>query len=120
MALFVLFGLVLQYGLNAVSGEVIEYKRHIIRPEHPEYLIIPKYSKRDIPSWSPGRGRSYIDISRLKLKTTCTDSSKNEKNACRDSKFEMLMFEAPKDKPWTEYWEMDDFCCTEEILRDGQ
>jgi hypothetical protein len=112
---------------NFSSGEVIVYKNHIVYPERPEYLIIPKYAKNDIPSWSPGHGRSYIDISRLSVHTTCNPDGTNkvpvasgDKDICKDSAFEMLMFEAPSDRPWTDYWQLDEFCCTAELFASGR
>ncbi len=46
------------------SADVVSYKDHYLYSPRPEYLAIPKYAKRDAPNWSPGNGRSFIDLSR--------------------------------------------------------
>ena len=109
--------------VGKASSEVVMYKDHVIYPERPEFLIVPKYAKNDIPSWSPGNGKSYIDLSRLNVKTTCKPdgsnsipSSAGDSNVCVDSTFEMLMFKAPTDRPWTDYWELEEFCCNNKLL----
>ena len=113
--------------IATVLSEVIVYDRHVVFPDRPEFLVVPKFAKQDIISMQPGRGRSYIDFSRLKVKTTCNPDGTHrdppappgEDDVCRDTLFEMLMFEAPEDKPWFDYWDQDNFCCTEELIADG-
>jgi len=33
--------------------------------------------------------------------------------------FQVLMFEAPNDKPWFDYWSNGDYCCTNEVVVAG-
>eukprot|EP00981_Chlorochromonas_danica_P008784 scaffold2312_cov165-Ochromonas_danica.AAC.24 len=114
--------------LSAALGDIIVYNDHLLKPEIPEYLVIPKYAKNEVPHWSPGNGRSYIDLSRLSVQSACYQdksshsslSSSYDESACKDSvRVDMLMFEAPKDKPWMSYWEDQEFCCTQNLIEEG-
>lgn len=114
--------------LSVALGDIIVYNDHFLKPEIPEYLVIPKYAKNEVPHWSPGNGRSYIDLSRLAVRSACYQdksshssfSSSYDESACKDSvKVDMLMFEAPKDKPWMSYWEDREFCCTQSLIEEG-
>jgi hypothetical protein len=42
-------------------------------------LKIAKYSKKDVPNWSPGHGASYIDLSDLEATAKCTSSTSTKK-----------------------------------------
>lgn len=43
-------------------AEIIRYDYHVIDAGRPEYLIVPKYDKGDVPQlWLSGEGRSFID-----------------------------------------------------------
>lgn len=116
---------------SLVLADVIVYNNHYLKPETPEYLIIPKYSKQEVPHWSPGKGRSFIDLSRLTVRSACyvdenayprpaPPSYSFDKDACQESaKLDMLMFEAPMDKPWMDYWHDGEFCCTQRLIEEG-
>lgn len=112
-----------------VSSEIIKYDNHYVFSDEPEYLIIPKYAKGEVPHWSPGKGRSYIDLSRIYLKSACYIAENNlrppppkdfDKTQCRTSQFDVLMFEAPLDKSWEDYWEDGDYCCTQDLVNSGK
>lgn len=71
-------------------------------------IFLSQFQKSDVPSWSPGKGRSYIDMAHLEVRSTCDPSFPKDtpisiqSGTCGDTKFEVLMFEAPADKPWYE------------------
>lgn len=46
------------------GADVVTYKNHYLYAPRPEYLVIPKYTNKDAPSWPPGNGRSFVDLSR--------------------------------------------------------
>ena len=100
--------------LSIVVAEIIPYYEHQIYPLHPEFLEIPKFSPSDVPKWSPGHGRSYIDLSSLQLSLVCDDTK------CPDATFEILMFEEPPAKPWMDYWPERQFCCTQDMAGAGE
>ena len=102
--------------LNGTSAEVIPYHKHSIVPLHPEYLTIPKYSAMDAPHWSPGHGHSFIDLSRVTLHNECDMPSASE---CRNSTFQMLMFEETTEMYWMDYWIDRQFCCTSNMIAEG-
>lgn len=112
-----------------VVGELIEYNRHIVEPDSPEYLIIPKFAKSEVPHWRPGKGRSYIDLSRLYVQSMCSPDPNGppgpflpgpqSDGECKKAQFDLLMFEAPIDKPWQDYWTDDHYCCTDELVSEG-
>ena len=99
--------------ISLIYADIITYQNHVLYPERPEYLVIPKYDKSEVPSWSPGKGRSFIDLAHVIVKSTCAET-KGKK--CRDNALEMLMFEAPKSGSWKEYWPDDEYCCTPELI----
>ena len=99
-------------------GEVIEFKDHLIEADYPEFLVIPKFSKNDAPNWSPGHGKSYIDLSRLKFTLDCAYIAANA-TTCPTSTLELLVFEEPTEKDWMDYWPDRNFCCTDEMVTAG-
>jgi len=101
-----------------VNAEVIPYSNHVLHPLRPEFLTIPKLSTHDAPHWSPGKGRSYIDISRLKFYTSCGGDIV-DKSTCGNTTIELLMFVEPSDRYWMDYWPDRNFCCTEEMVIAG-
>lgn len=105
--------------INFIFADIIPYKNHNIYPEKPEYLLIPKFSKHDAPSWSPGHGHSYIDLSQLVLSVDCSNDKTGQ---CIKStvNFELLMFEIPDDQQWYDYWPDNAFCCNPEQLKEEQ
>jgi len=78
---------------------------------------VPKLSGNDAPHWAPGKGRSYIDLSRLKFYTTCGGDIGTK--GCKNTTLELLMFVEPNDKFWMDYWPDRNFCCTEEMVIAG-
>ena len=56
---------------DQIKADVVTYKNHYLYSPRPEYLIIPKYAKKDAPNWSPGNGRSFIDLSRFNFDLDC-------------------------------------------------
>jgi len=114
--------------LSKSLAEVIHYDNHIILPDRPEYLVIPKFDKGEVPHWYPGEGRSFIDLSDLKVQSACDPTNPNPPpppppgvtQDCRDVVFEVLMFEAPTDKHWMEYWTHQDYCCTDSVIEAGR
>ncbi len=120
--LFVL--LVLALGGLSVA-DIVSYQNHYLFPVRPEYLVIPKYVKADAPSWEPGHGRSFIDISRFNFEVDCDDThfsqgSLSDGATCKDTYVDILMFEAPEDRAWTEYWSGSSYCCTQEAIKNGE
>jgi hypothetical protein len=49
------------------SAEIIQYSDHAVLPDRPEYLVIPKFDRTEVPHWFPGKGRSFIDLGDLKV-----------------------------------------------------
>ena len=94
-------------------AEIIPYNQHYITPLRPEYLTIPKYGPKDVPHWSPGKGRSFIDLSRVKIHNECNLPDVSQ---CRDATFQILMFEEPKDANWMTYWPQGNYCCTNKMI----
>lgn len=88
--------------LPAADSEIIPYSGHVLYPLRPEFLTIPKLSSSDAPHWSPGHGRSYIDLSRLKFYTTCGGDTGT--SGCKNTTIELLMFMEPSDRFWMDYW----------------
>lgn len=108
---------------NLIASELIFYNKHLIYAERPEYIIIPKYGKGDVPSFSPGNGRSYIDLHALNVFSSCGTelfpTDEYSASDCEEANVEMLMFEAPTDVPWWDYWADGDFCCTQDLYNAG-
>ena len=100
--------------LVTTTAEIINYYEHNIYPLRPEFLTIPKFGPDDAPKWSPGNGKSYIDLSSIQLSYQCETGAK-----CPDATFEILMFEEPAAKPWMDYWPDRQFCCTEDMAAAG-
>lgn len=111
---------------RTVNCEIIKYVDHLILPDRPEYLVIPKFDKKEVPHWSPGRGRSFIDLSNLRIHSSC-DPDEVEKRpppadsegTCKDVTFEILMFQDTGNKPWMNYWDDGDYCCTDSVVEAG-
>jgi hypothetical protein len=111
--------------IHAVMAEIIHYDYHLIAAGQPEYLIIPKYDKHEVPHWAPGRGRSYIDVSRLEVGSTCYNDGYSpylttDKDTCKKVKFDLLLFEAPESHSWEDFWEDNNYCCTPELVDAGK
>jgi hypothetical protein len=118
--------------LSVAVSEIIPYYEHSIYPLRPEYLTIPKFSPADAPKWSPGNGRSFIDLSDVHLSYKCDDAPTSPlalntgsnpapvAGSCKDTTFEILMFEEPPAKPWMDYWPNRQFCCTLEMVTSGE
>ena len=108
---------------HLVAGELVFYNDHLISSERPEYIIIPKYAKNEVPNWNPGKGRSFIDLAKLNVYSSCgTDlfpTRDYSKSDCVHAEIQMLMFEAPTDKPWWEFWSDGEFCCTQDVYNSG-
>ena len=113
LSLFVVAAALLVLLFKGTSAEVIPYHKHSIVPLHPEYLTIPKYSAADAPHWSPGHGHSFIDLSRVTLHNECDMPSSSE---CRNSTFQILMFEETTEMSWMDYWPYRQFCCTSNMI----
>ena len=111
--------------LSVAVADIIQYNYHIINAGQPEYLIIPKYDKSEVPHWSPGKGRSYIDLSRLEVASTCYNDGYSpyvttDKDLCKSVKYDIMLFEAPVEHSWEDYWSDSDFCCTPQLVEVGK
>lgn len=110
--------------LQIVNGEIIQYQNHVVAPDRPEYLVIPKFDKGEVPHWYPGQGHSYIDLSQLVIRSGCNNKEPSkfppvrgsDGEYCKDAVFDVLMFEAPTDKHWMNYWENGEYCCTDSVI----
>mmetsp|Transcript_10322 Transcript_10322/g.16896 ORF Transcript_10322/g.16896 Transcript_10322/m.16896 type:complete len:530 (-) Transcript_10322:544-2133(-) len=118
----IIFAVILAYISNA---EIIAYHDHVVMPDRPEYLVVPKFDQSEVPHWYPGHGRSFIDLSDMKIRSTCDPKAKRpplppgHDFTCRDAVFEILMFEAPTDEPWMDYWPNQLYCCTDSVVESG-
>ena len=75
--------------ISDLRGEILTYSNHEIAPLAPEYVKIPKYAKQDVPSQSPGNGRSFIDLSELQLEAIC---GTEDMNSCgKGASFDLLV-----------------------------
>lgn len=107
--------------------EIINYVDHLIMPDRPEYLVIPKFGKKEVPHWYPGHGRSFIDLSGIQIHSSCDPVEEVKRppppqgagGVCKDVTFEVLMFEDTKDRPWMDYWAEGDYCCTQDVVEAG-
>lgn len=106
--------------LAYVQCDIIVYDHHIVTPEQPEYLIVPKFQKSEVPNWKPGRGKSYVDISRLRVQSTCYTKENGKGSDCVPAHFDLLLFEAPLDTPWQDLWKDNNYCCSQEMIDAGQ
>jgi hypothetical protein len=111
MAAFLVIFMVASPLSITVNAEFIKYNKHALLPGKPEYMSFPKYSKRDVPNWQPGHGRSFIDLSRLTFTADCSVTMEG----CEDTTLELLMFEESTDFPWIDYWEDRTICCSVSI-----
>jgi hypothetical protein len=115
--------LILLCYLSLSLGDIIPYHNHLVYPGKPEYLIIPKFAKNDVPNWSPGHGHSYIDLSQITLQIDCSVSSFSDCGSGSNEKsvtFELLMFQMPTDKSFSSYWPDDAYCCNSEEIEEDQ
>ena len=97
-------------------AEIIPYYQHYITPLRPEYLTIPKFAAGDVPHWSPGKGRSFIDLSRMMIHNECNFP---DASLCPNATFQILMFEEPEDANWMTYWPLGNFCCTSNMITEA-
>jgi hypothetical protein len=115
---------------SLLLADIILYDNHYLKPETPEYLLLPKYGHKvkEVPNWSPGNGRSYIDLSRLTVRSACykedgvqsTSPYPYNEESCKEPvPLDILMFEAPVDKAWMDYWEDGNFCCSSKLIGEG-
>jgi len=89
--------LILSYLLQQYA-EIIKYSNHIINPDRPEYLIIPKFSAYEVPNWYPGDGRSFIDLTDVIIHSSCDSEEKQKITlpdedadlSCVDATFEVM------------------------------
>ena len=66
---------------------------------YPEYLSIAKYSPNDAPDWAPGNGRSFVDLTNLKIYISCENANIGDDDGgsrpCTNSLLDVLIFEEP-------------------------
>lgn len=112
---------------TATLAEIIPYNQHYVVPLNTEFLTIPKFSPTDAPHWAPGRGRSYIDLSGITLHNDCKSDilpppgiDPAPELGCRNSTFDILMFEEPTEQYWKNYWPENQFCCTWDMVTEGE
>ena len=128
MNYFVLLIFAFEAILYYCRAEIIQYNEHFLVPLRPEYLTIPKFAPSDAPKWSPGRGQSYIDLTNVQVRLTCDPDDyppgelriAGQNNPCTNSTFELLMFEEPSAQEWMEYWPDKQFCCTSDMVTQGE
>jgi len=123
------FLVALLLGLCGIAfGEIIPMTHHILGPLRPEFLQIAKYAKGDAPHWKPGRGRSFIDLSNLRVRAMCVSDSNPDGGAikeqlssnCDNSTFNLMMLQEPTEKYWMDYWPDREFCCTKDMVDSGK
>jgi hypothetical protein len=124
MFLCYLFLLQVFLKLKFLEGEIIVFNNHVINQMYPESWPIPKYSKRDAPNWSPGKGHSFIDFSGLKLKSYCSSNSffsivSSDFQLCSNTSLDILLFEEPTEFNWKDLWSLSGFCCTDQLVESG-
>ena len=103
--------------LGGVLGEILTYTDHPLYSVMPEYLKIPKYASKDVPNWSPGNGKSFVDLSGLTVSATCDPTGAG---ACTDGAvFQAVMFMESAEQGWMDYWPEHEFCCTQSNAYDG-
>jgi hypothetical protein len=111
--------------IHLSKADLIRYTKYLLNPDDPQYLVIPKFQKSEVPHWRPGNGNSYIDLSRLYVQSVCNDNLAGsgipspDEDECKPTQFDLYMFEAPKDQSWKDYWEDGHYCCTEELVSEG-
>ncbi len=109
--------------LHCSLGELIYYNNHILYPEEPQYIIIPKFAKNEVPHWSPGNGRSFIDVAGLNVYSSCGSKllpAEFSEEDCKHSDVEMLMFSYTEEKLLWDYWVDGDYCCSQELFDMGR
>ena len=122
--LFALSALLLALVIHTSVSEIIPYVHHVLGPLRPEFLQIAKYSKGDAPHWKPGKGRSFIDLSNLRVRAMCVSESNPNGGAikeqltsnCDNTTFNLMMLQEPSEKFWMDYWPDREFCCTKEMV----
>lgn len=96
-------------------AEVISFENALVK--QPEYLTIPKYAPGEVPHWSPGRGRSYIDLSRVKISQDC---NRGRGQCSPVSVLDILLFEDQDSvSSWMNHWPGKNFCCTSDMVSSG-
>jgi len=91
LSILILLNVLLRY------AEIIKYSNHIINPDRPEYLIIPKFAGNEVPNWYPGDGRSFIDLTDVIIHSSCDPQEKTKVSlppedvdlSCVDATFEV-------------------------------
>ena len=97
-------------------AEIISFEDALVK--QPEYLTIPKYAAGEVPHWSPGRGRSFIDLSKVKVSQDC-DRSKGQCSPV--SVLDILIFQDQNSlSSWMEHWPGKNFCCTSDMVSSGE
>ncbi|KAJ1393045.1 hypothetical protein B484DRAFT_408314 [Ochromonadaceae sp. CCMP2298] len=104
--------------IACARAEIIQYSNHVVIGGRPEYLVIPKFDSLEVPHWEPGRGRSFIDLSDVKIRLPCNTPGVGL--TCRNAVFEVLMFEAPKFGHWMDHWANGEYCCSQEAADAGR
>ena len=101
--------------LEFCHGEIISFEDALVK--QPEYLTIPKYAAGEVPHWSPGRGRSFIDLSKVKVSQDCNRSN----GQCSPvSVLDILIFQDQNSiSSWMQHWPGKNFCCTSEMVSSG-
>lgn len=92
--------------VTSVLGEIIKFENAVVK--QPEFITIPKYASDEVPHWAPGRGRSYIDLSRVQVRQDCDRGKCSSK-----SNLDILVFEDKTSiTSWKEHYPDKQFCCT--------
>lgn len=107
------------------AASIIKYDNHALLPNKPEFMEFPKFVAGNVPSWSPGNGHSFIDLSRLEARIDCVApssiissiSSSKEATKCTESIMDILLFQAPPS--WKDYWETNEYCCNNDQISAG-
>ena len=120
LALTVAFSLFIVY----VDASIIKYQDHALIPDHPEYLVFPKFAKGSLPSWHPGNGQSFIDLSRIFVNIDCSISksilSSNGYSCTNNTIIDVLLFQTTSgSKPWIDYWDDHQYCCNQDQVASG-
>ncbi len=110
--------------LVACNATIISYKNHLIFPTRPEFLTFAKYAKADAPAWTPGHGKSYIDLSRLNVRMDCSVpnnilAENNAKLNCKTTIMDILLIQADLKNPWADAWEDHQYCCNKDQVDAG-
>jgi hypothetical protein len=99
-----------------INCELISYENDYIIGQHPVYLSIPKYAPKDVASMKPGYGKSFVDFSGVSMELDCDPGEAG----CVDTLLEILIFQAPDDKYWMDYWPDRTICCSAKLAAEGK